>query len=222
MAKPLVALLILANVGIYLWATGVEPPEPVLVPPPPIALPAMRLVQETAPAPRPGVPAADAAAAAARPCQRIGPILQPAEADALSRELARIKLPHRQNVQNERQIRRWRVYLGPYPDSGAMESRRAELKKAGITDQYVKRESDGREILSLGIFSQSALADRYVQELRDKGVHPLIRPEDFPLGSVIWIELTDAEANARAAEALKALRYPDSRTALREAPCPAN
>jgi hypothetical protein len=217
MMKWLAALLILANIGIYLWSTGIEPPEPALLPPPPINLPAMRLVQEKAPAAKP----AATPAPVAKLCLRIGPFMQAAEAEALSRELASLKLAHRKNVQGGRQIRRWRVYLGPYPDAGAMESRRVELKKLGVADQYVKRESDGRDILSLGLFSQSAIADRYVQELRIKGVHPLIRPEDFPLGSVIWIDLTDTEANARAAESLRAFRYPDARTALREAPCPA-
>lgn len=227
MVKTLVAILILANVGIYLWATGVEPPEPALAPPPPVNLGAMRLVQEAAPPTRPVETTAAATpgtagtpAVAARPCLRLGPFLHAAEAEALAKELGKMKLPYRQNAQNERQIRRWRVYLGPYPDANALESRRAELKKLGITDQYTKRESENREILSLGLFSQSAIADRYVQELRNKGVHPLIRPEDFPLGNVIWLDLTDPEANARTGEALRALRFPDARTAMREAPCP--
>jgi hypothetical protein len=225
--KALSAILILANVGLYLWATGIEPPEPLRLPPPPVNLQAMRLTQEAAPPRKDATAGAEAAQAAVAatppppaPCLRIGPFTQPAEAEALGRELARLKLPFRQNVQGERQLRRWRVYLGPFPDPGAMESRRAELKKAGITDQYVKRDSDGRGILSLGLFSQSALADRYVRELREKGVHPLVRPEDFPLGSIVWIELNDTDANARAAEKLGSLRFPDTKTALRETPCP--
>ena len=211
--KWLFGILILINAGVLLWAVahknllGGEQ----IAGRPPIAPETMRLVQ-----PAPQAPAGPVLAAA---CFRIGPFFDRQQLALASQKLEGLGVAFSQRDVGARQIRAFRLFLGPYPSLEAAQAEEERLAVAGVADHYVKQDGETGPIVSLGLFSQQQSAEALRGEVEGKGFGPELRIEDRTLAATFWLELMNAEANRRSADALVASVWGDGRARLREIPC---
>lgn len=71
----------------------------------------------------------------------------------------------------------WWVNLPPAESREAAEARAADLRKQGVTDLYILHEPGPNQFaVSLGLFKQEAQAERWMEQLRSKGVEARVTP----------------------------------------------
>ncbi len=203
------ALLVLANVGMYLWATGHKtsdsPPVRSLV-----NANGMRLLNE--------LPAARNDRSA-NSCYRIGPFSDESGSIQAGESLNELSVPYTALTIKKREVRAYRVYLGPFNTSEQIERQRNILRSSGINEHYVKSERAAQDLISLGLFSQQARADEFMRELINKDVRAKTRPENRTLGPTYWLELHDVESNQAVLGVLREIQWAGDRARLRVFPC---
>lgn len=211
--KWLVGVLLLLNVALFLWATGHQPtsgPDSTSFRQP-VNPAGMRLLSEVA-RPEPGTGLQTG-------CYRVGPFYDQNAVALAGQKLDILRVPFRQRTVKERELRAYRVFVGPYSTESAIETQRNLLRAGGITDHYIKRESEGTSLISLGLFSQKSGADAFVRELEGKRINAQLRTEDRVLGPTFWLELDDRDANRAATGGLEQTGWGDPRANLRPLPC---
>ncbi len=207
--KWVFALLVLVNVGMYLWATGHKTsgsPSARTV----VNTEGMRLLSE--------LPAARNNRSA-RSCYRVGPFSEEDGSIQAAATLNALSVVYTSLTIKKRQVRAYRVYLGPFNTSEQIETQRNILRSSGINEHYVKSERDTQDLISLGLFSQQARADDFLQQLNKKDIRAKTRPENRTLGPTYWLELHDLESNSGVLAALRETQWPGDRARLRVFPC---
>lgn len=184
--KWLAGFLLLFNAGLFLWATGHDPDRagssgsyPV------VNAEGMRLLSEVAPedtsAPDDG-----------RRCVRIGPFSSSAVASLAAQKLDAMSISHSRRTVGSREIRAYRVFLGPFENDSAMDVQRRLLEAGGVEDYYVKPGSDGGGgIISLGLFSQRDGAEVMRRNLAEDNIEAKLRTEERLLEPNFWLEVDD-------------------------------
>ncbi len=185
MARFVFLLVLLANLLFFAWAQGYfgargqEGHEPQRLATQ-LAPEKIRLVGEPAAAPRAaGAPGAasgteaaapSSAAAASQVCRRRAP-LPLREADQLKAALAKAAPDLAVSVQPVPLLSYW-VYIPPLPNRQAADRKSAELKKLGVSDQFVVQDQgEDRLAISFGLFHTEQAAKDLVDALAKKGVH---------------------------------------------------
>jgi len=173
--RLLFAMLVLANVGLYMWATWYKDPPPAATPiRSEIAPEKMRLLSEpgvklttrkAAPPPPAPVPTADGVA-----CFALGPFARKDALQAALTQLQTWEIAAAERVQREELSIAYRVYLPPFPSRQDAERKRRELTQLGFTDHAVIHEEGLDNAISLGLFSVEANARLRLQQLAAKGV----------------------------------------------------
>lgn len=213
MVKWVAGALLLVNVALLLWALGPmqRVTQPSAVARPDINADSMALVSER--------PLELAAAVAPQGCLRLGPFAARASVEQAMRSLDALELSYRERTVDARQIRAFRVFLGPFADTAALRGVRDDLTARGI-DHYVVRGDDSAQVVSLGLFSQRETADRYVARLADEALAAQTREEMRTLASTYWLEVTDIGVADRRREQLLQIDWGDAELRVREIPCP--
>lgn len=184
--KWLAGFLLLINAGLFLWATGHDPDRagpsgshPV------VNAESMRLLNE--------VGLDDTAVPDdGQRCVRIGPFSSSAVASLAAQKLDAMSISHSRRTVGSREIRAYRVFLGPFDSDAAMEVQRRLLEAAGVEDYYVKPGSDGGGgIISLGLFSQRDGAEVMRRNLADDNIEAKLRTEERVLEPNFWLEVDD-------------------------------
>ena len=211
--------LLLFNVGLYLWTYGHRPDSTEFIRPP-VNGETMMLLSEMAPVKsETKVEATDDQPVELTYCLRIGPFFDIKLASESGDRLAKLALPFEARSVKAREIRAYRVYLGPFDTSTAVQEQRAVLSENGVTEHYVKKQSGQGDIVSLGLFIQSDGADSLLSELKSKNIEAQIRTEDRTLEPTYWLELRDTKANHQSQPKLAVMKWGDERTKLSEFPC---
>ena len=216
--KSAVLLLILANVGYFLWAHGIASSgAPPLAR---VAAPTLTLVNEAPPSaasatsarsasvaigaqsPRNGdFPASAATPAESARCLSIGPFLDVAEAARAAATLRAGGYQPRQRVAaGDIWAGEW-VYL-PMPSTAAATAQlRATLKAGGVPDALEMPGPNDLPVLSLGLFSELKRATARIQLARSLGLHPVIADRKRT-SDVYWIDvdLKPADENLNPAD----------------------
>ncbi len=220
-AKTIFALLVLANVGLALWATGLRPVDA----PPEGLRPAlhpdkMRLIDEAG---------AQLSARNARPaaagkpeagCYRIGPFAETAQADKASAVLKEIPLAYERRAEEQTVVTGYRVYLPPLPTRDAAEKKRRELSRLGFKDSSVVQEAGMENAISLGLFTVEANAQKHLQALAAKKIEA--RMQTFSQARTLhWLHLGAVESLAGILPRLRATDWGGAEAKVEETPCPA-
>ena len=174
--RLLFAMLVLANVGLYMWATWYKDPPPAPVAPArsPIAPEKMRLLSEpgvqlttrkTTPPPPPPVQTADGDS-----CFALGPFTGKDAAQAAATQLQGWQINPSERAEQEQLTAAYRVYLPPFPSKQDAERKRRELTRLGFTDHALIHEEGLDNAISLGLFSVEANARLRLRQLAAKGV----------------------------------------------------
>ncbi len=215
--KGVLLLLVLANVGYFLWTHGIASPgAPRLAH---VAAPTLTLVAEAPPSAASAAsasaalvatgaqsPPQDSEASAAAPvestrCLSIGPFLDVAEAARAAATLRGGGYQPRQRVaEGDVWAGEW-VYLPMPPTAAATVQVRASLKAGGIQDALDMPGPNDLPVLSLGLFSEPKRAEARVKLARSLGLRPVIANRKRT-GDVYWIDvdLKAADGNLNPAD----------------------
>ena len=219
-AKTIFALLVLANVGLVLWATGFrsdgdapEGPRPALHPD------KMRLVGESGVqlSARNTGPAV-AGKAEAGGCYRIGPFAETAQADKASAVLKEIPLAYERRAEEQTVVTGYRVYLPPLPTREAAEKKRRELSRFGFKDSSVMQEAGMENALSLGLFTVEVNAQKHMQALAAKKIDARMQTLS-QARTLHWLYLGAVESLAGMLPRLRATDWGAAEAKTEETPC---
>lgn len=203
------ALLVVVNVGVYLWATGHKTSDSSSVRAS-VNADGMRLLSE--------LPAARGNRSA-RSCYRIGPFFDEGGSTKAVKILNELSVPHTALTIKKREVRAYRVYLGPFNTAEQIARQRDILRSSGINEHYIKSERAAQDLISLGLFSQQARADEFMRQLIKKDVRAKTRPENRTLGPTYWLELHDVESKQGVLGVVRETQWAGDHARLRVFPC---
>ena len=220
-AKTIFALLVLANIGLALWATGFRPGGDVPEGPRPALHPdKMRLVGESG-APQGSVRTVNPVAAGkteAGGCYRIGPFADTAQADKASAVLKEIPLAYERRAEEQTVVTGYRVYLPPLPTRDAAEKKRRELSRLGFKDSSVMQEAGMENALSLGLFTVEVNAQKHMQALAAKKIDARMQTLS-QARTLHWLYLGAVESLAGMLPRLRATDWGAAEAKTEETPC---
>ena len=110
-----------------------------------------------------------------------------------------------------------RVYLGPFDSRAAAAPTLAWLQESDL-EHFVEADSAGRKtVISLGYFTQAALAEKYIAHLRARNIAARARRDYRDIGPHDWFEATVATARRR--EQLRARQWAEPGAVVIEVDC---
>lgn len=223
MMRWLFAVLVLANIGLLMWATWYRDGAGEATPPRPIFHP-----EQMVPLTTPGVALrarknerVEAPLAAAKPrprCVSIGPFTSIQTADPAAARLAGEKLSGARRSEERKSESSYWIHLAPFANRKAAEQRRKELEQLGIREVLVMQDANGKPAVSLGLFTQADNAQSRLQELAQKGVTAQ-QEVRFRTESLTWFDLRLPEPADAVLEPLRAIDWGAPGIEVRDAPC---
>jgi len=207
-----VLALALINLTVFLGAQMRTAPDPAFSPRAPVDTTAMRLLSEVD---RP--PARVAAGEVGGRCMRLGPFLDLNAVAAARGGLLERGFSPRERVTPAREVRAWRVFVGPFDADEEVERMRDRLLASGVEDFYLMRGESGVGALSLGLFSVQGAAEDLAAGVGAGGIDASVRSEDRPVGPVYWLEFADTAGGV--AGSLPSDFWGEPRARLRQVPC---
>ena len=212
--KWLAGFLLVLNAALFLWATGHDPGRPAPASAyPVVSAESMRLLSE--------VKAGDESSRDGPPgCLRIGPFVSSAVVTLAAQKLEAMSLSYTRRTVKSRQIRAFRVFLGPFQSESGMETQRRLLEAAGVEDYYLKRNEEGGGIISLGLFSQQDGAEVMRGKLSRQDIETKLRTEERILQPNFWLEIDDPAVAREIPPELAGASWGEQEARARRYKCP--
>ena len=203
-------VLVVANVGLYLWVNSHQTYNAVSVVggETDINVEVMELVHERQ---------ARRINEEVFECMRIGPFSTADTFSRASRLLINEGFGFTRNVFSSRELRNFRVYLGPFTTQAAKETAERRLKQQGL-DYYTYEDKEGELLSVAGLFSEGEAAGAYVAELKGVGLDAKARSEVRILGPWRWLEVADAVTEERR-NTLRGIEWGDAKAQVAGVPC---
>ena len=208
--KWLFFILVVANIGLYLWVSGHQTYDavPVVVGETDINVKGMELVHERQ---------ARSVKGEVFTCMQIGPFSTADTFSRASRLLINEGFGFTRNVISARELRNFRVYLGPFTTQAAKETTERRLKQQGL-DYYAYEDKEGELLSVAGLFSEGEAAGAYVAQLKEIGLDAKARSEVRTLGPWRWLEVADAVTDERR-NTLRRIEWGDAKAQVVGVPC---
>ena len=217
------AVLVLANIGLLMWATwyrgGVgeaRAPNPVFHPElmVPLSAPGVSLRARKSERPEPSL-----VAAKPRPrCVSIGPFTIPELVDKATVRLTEDKQTATRRSEERKLEGSYWIHLAPFTSRNQAEQRLKEIERLGIRDVLIMPDADGNPAISLGLFTHADNAQKRLQELAEKGV-PAEQEIRYRSESLVWLDLRLPEPADTELERLRTVDWGDPGVEVRDAPC---
>ena len=203
-------VLVVANVGLYLWVNSHQTYNAVSVVggETDINVEVMELVHERQ---------ARRINEEVFECMRIGPFSTADTFSRASRLLINEGFGFTRSVFSARELRNFRVYLGPFTTQAAKETAERRLKQQGL-DYHVYEDKEGELLSVAGLFSEGEAAGAYVAELKEAGLDAKARSEVRMLGPWRWLEVADAVTEERR-NTLRGIELGDAKAQVASIPC---
>ena len=203
-------VLVVANVGLYLWVNSHQTHNAVSVVggETDINVEVMELVHERQ---------ARRMTEEVFECMRIGPFSTADTFSRASRLLINEGFGFTRNVFSARELRNFRVYLGPFTTQAAKETAERRLKQQGL-DYHVYEDKEGELLSVAGLFSEGEAAGAYVAKLKGVGLDAKARSEVRVLGPWRWLEVADAVTEERR-NTLRGIELGDAKAQVAGVPC---
>ncbi len=129
-------------------------------------------------------------------CMRIGPFSTADTFSRASRALINEGFGFSRNVISARELRNFRVFLGPFTTEAAKETAKLRLDQQQL--DYYEHESKEGTLLSVGdLFSIGEAAGAYVADLKQRGFDAKAQSEVRTLGPWRWLEVSDVVTEER-------------------------
>lgn len=216
------AALVLANIGLLMWASwyrldpgSMIPPRPVFHPELMVPLSAPGVALKSRRNERNGAPLV-----ATKPkmrCVVIGPFAADAHQPAAG-ALAAERLEHTRRVEEYKVESNHWVYLGPFKNRKQAEARKRELEKLGVRELLIMQDAQGEVAISLGLFTQPDNARNRAQELAEKGIEAK-QEIRYRNENRIWFDLRLPEPADEPLARLRARSWGDG-VEVRDSACP--
>lgn len=116
------------------------------------------------------------------------------------------------------QDRRFWVYYPPLATLELAQSKADEIKRLGIEELYIVQDSQWRNAISFGLFSEETLANALLKELKAKGVRNALK--SLRSQGTATISLLAKDVSSEAAVELYKVRPEFVGTEVRPVPCP--
>ncbi|TAM47332.1 MAG: SPOR domain-containing protein [Gammaproteobacteria bacterium] len=221
--KWLFALLILANVGLWLWMTGFRQGDSAVVEGsrPAIQPEKLRLLTEPGVQVKeraPDAPATPALANAAAGCYRLGPFADDAATEKAIGMLKQIPLAYERKQEEQPVVTGYRVYLPPLASRDAVEKKRRQLTRLGFKDHSLIQEEGLQNAISLGTFTVEANAQKHQRALAAKKIEAKIQTLT-QTRTRQWLALGPAENLAGALPRLREADWGSVDAKIEETPC---
>jgi hypothetical protein len=200
--RPLVYALVLANLAFYAWANWLSPRAGNAPAQKASAVPQLVLASERKSEPQsvptPQEPADTASASSATPaaaaapanvarCVSLGPFQQLAELAHVAAAMREAGYEPRERVEQGDQIKGYWVYLDEFKDrKEALEAKR-ELVARGLPEAMIMPGEN--VVLSVGLFSDEARANRVASQVRELGMKPVVS-DRTQRGTLYWMDIT--------------------------------
>jgi hypothetical protein len=183
------ALLVLANIVLFLWPADRTPEGARAVIASPVNPESMRLLREPSinTEQEEPMPQERSQPAVAANCGKIGPIVNPEQLEFAREQLASLSLNFSENVEPGRSADVLRLYLASTSGTAGIDSLRARLNDAGITDHFRMASEEGVQMLSLGVYSEPDRAELVATEYHGLGFEVQIRDETTRLPDRYWL-----------------------------------
>jgi len=217
------AALVLANVGLLMWATWyregageARQPNPVFHPElmVPLSTPGVALHARKNERARTSL-----VAAKLRPrCVIIGPFVSAELADKAQARLTEEKLVAARRSEERKLESSYWVHLAPFANRKQAERRLKEVERLGIRDVLIMPDAEGKPAISLGLFMQADNAQKRLQELAQKGVKAQQEIRNRT-ESLSWFDLRLPEPADAALERLRAIDWGVPGVEVHDEPC---
>ena len=203
-------LLVVANVGLYFWVNGHQAytASPVAGGETELNVEGMELVHERQ---------ATSINEDVFECMRIGPFSTADTVSRASRLLINEGFGFTRDVVSARELRNFRVYLGPFTTQAAKENAERRLKQQRL-DFYAHEDKDWEVFSVEGLFSEGEAAGAYVAELKGVGLDAKARSEARTLGPWRWLEVADTVTEERR-DTLRGFEWGDAKAQVAGVPC---
>jgi hypothetical protein len=217
--------LVLANLGLWMWASWYHQPaldvnRSVRAP---IAAEKMRLLSEPGVRlqPRKAPPPAHAELSANAPqvCFHVGPFPDADLAARAETSLNGLQLLFARRAETSKTVSGYQVYLPPLSSKAAIERKLKQLTRLGFKDHAVIQEGELRDAISLGLFSVEANADVRVKKLAAKGIRAKVQAL-YQTRTLYWLDITTAVPADTAAK-VKQIDWGAKDVQAQETACPA-
>lgn len=211
--KWVTGFLLVLNAAMFLWATGHDPGrQSSAAAYPVVSGESMRLLSEVK-AER------ESDSEDRRRCARIGPFASSSVAAVAAQKLDEMSLSYRRRTVKSREIRAFRVFLGPLRGEPAIETQRRLLDSGGVEDYYVKRDESGGAIISLGLYSQRDGAEAMLRRLARNDIQANLRTEERVLEPNYWLEIDDPALDGRIPQELTGASWGEQEARVRRYDC---
>jgi len=169
--------LVLVNLAITLWATGIhQSADTARLHRPPVHGDRMMLLDTTTDSASPGR------------CMVLGPFASRDLAEPALAVATEAGIPATLRSEAEQQVEGYRVLVGPFKDTATAEAMHQQLAAKGVEGHYVIR-SGLSNAIALGFFSELTKAEQFLGELAAKGVKAEIRVRQQEGAPQWWLDL---------------------------------
>jgi len=179
--KWLVLILLIANFGLlgFFLASDymLAHQDAVVTPPPPPYTGAIKLLSEADVAALPKKAPAPAPAVSVTPtesCYEWGSF-NPADSVRALTELKKLDLQITDQPVTKMESARYWVYIPPLNSLEDAQAKNEEIKALGVEDTLILQDTQWKNAISLGIFKNEALANKYIDKLHGMGVDNAVK-----------------------------------------------
>ncbi len=222
MMRWIFAALVLANLGLLMWASWYREASDARIVARPLYHPERMVPLKAAPASLKARTNArvEAPLAAAKPrprCAILGPLAD-AAADKVAAWLASEEISgERRSEMQKTESGHW-VYLGPFAARKQAETQRRELDRLGFREHLIMKDSEGRVAISLGLYSSAGNARNRLKELAEKGVTAQMETR-YKNEKINYFDLRLVEPADGTLSQLRAQRWEGAGAEVHDTPC---
>lgn len=223
MRRWLFAALVLANIGLLMWATWYRETPDENLQPRPLLHPELMVPLNT-----PGVALrarkndrSEPPLAVVKPrprCVTVGP-LTGTPADQAAAWFRGEKLDTVRRSEDTKVESSYWIYLAPFATRKEAEQRKKEIEKLGVRDVLIMQDPHGAIAVSLGLYTQADNARNRMQELAEKGVKAQ-QETRYRTETSSWFDLRLPEPADEAVGRLRVQDWGAAGVEVRDAPCP--
>ena len=231
--KWVFSVLLLANIGLFMWATWYKDmsSEPVKKPRPPVnaenmlplSTPGLKLKLRPAGGDRLELlPTAEREALGSEKfCYVVGPFEARDAALKAGSVLEEMKLGFNTRSAEDKSESSYWVFLPPLATRKDAQAKVKELATLGFKEHFITQEAGRDNVISLGVFAQRENADSLLQELKGKDIEAKLETR-YRLRLLHWLNLRAADLTEEQLEYLGQYDWGPAEIRVRQAACEGN
>lgn len=228
--KWLFSALLLANIGLFMWASWYKDlgVEPVRKPRPPVnaekMLPLTTSGLKLTPRPAGGdrlellTPAEREALGSEKFCYTIGPFETREHANKAGAFLDEMQLEYGTRTAEDKSESSYWVFIPPLATRQEAQVKVKELSKHGFKEHFITQEAGRDNAISLGVFAQRENAASLMGELKSKGIEAKLETR-YRLRLLYWLNLRAADLTESQVEHLAEIEWGPAEIRVRQAAC---